>query len=201
MNMNINIPSDMNKCYVQWNKQLKSALNKVKQRSWRRVGQSGSGKGNARNFLIGEEHPGVLCTPGLQIKFFSQRVWAEASEKSLDVKKRGKVPHPHDLVKEAGLSANTSKTWNLPRCGVPDFPNQKDVQYRERHRQRRFVVHGGRFDKNDLTYKIVRFPWQMDEEQVRRVIREAVKIWSDVTPLTFTEIRRGTPDIRIDFSR
>uniref|UniRef100_A0A3B5LWU4 Matrix metallopeptidase 11a n=1 Tax=Xiphophorus couchianus TaxID=32473 RepID=A0A3B5LWU4_9TELE len=51
-----------------------------------------------------------------------------------------------------------------------------------------------------VSCRIERFPWQMDEEKVRRVIREAVKIWSDVTPLTFTEVRRGIADIRIDFS-
>ncbi|XP_043967501.1 stromelysin-3 [Gambusia affinis] len=125
---------------------------------------------------------------------------APAHEKSLDLKKRGKAPHPQGSVKEESPSTNASNTWNRPRCGVPDFPNQKELQYRGRHRQRRFVLHGGRFDKKDLTYKIERFPWQMDEEKVRRVIREAVKIWSDVTPLTFTEVRRGIADIRIDFS-
>lgn len=49
--------------------------------------------------------------------------------------------------------------------------------------------------------RIVRFPWQMGEEKVRRVFREALKIWSDVTPLTFTEIHSGKADIRIDFTR
>uniref|UniRef100_A0A3Q2R193 Stromelysin-3 n=1 Tax=Fundulus heteroclitus TaxID=8078 RepID=A0A3Q2R193_FUNHE len=119
---------------------------------------------------------------------------------SPNLKKRGKAPHPQDLVKEASSSTNASNTWNRPRCGVPDSPNQKEVRYRGRNRQRRFVLHGGRFDKTDLTYKIVRFPWQMDEEKVRQVFAEAVKIWSDVTPLTFTEVRRGAADIRIDFS-
>lgn len=49
--------------------------------------------------------------------------------------------------------------------------------------------------------RIVRFPWQMGEENVRRIFREALKIWSDVTPLTFTEVRSGKADIRIDFTR
>lgn len=49
--------------------------------------------------------------------------------------------------------------------------------------------------------RIVRFPWQMGEENVRRIFREALKIWSDVTPLTFTEVRSGNADIRIDFTR
>lgn len=52
-----------------------------------------------------------------------------------------------------------------------------------------------------LPGRIVRFPWQMGEEKVRRIFREALKIWSDVTPLTFTEVHSGKADIRIDFTR
>lgn len=52
-----------------------------------------------------------------------------------------------------------------------------------------------------VSCRIVRFPWQMGEEKVRRIFREALKIWSDVTPLTFTEIHSGKADIRIDFTR
>lgn len=52
-----------------------------------------------------------------------------------------------------------------------------------------------------LPARIVRFPWQMGEEKVRRIFREALKIWSDVTPLTFTEVHSGKADIRIDFTR
>nr|XP_054587034.1 stromelysin-3 [Nothobranchius furzeri] len=121
-----------------------------------------------------------------------------AFEKFPDPRRRGKLPHTQDLMNEASLPSNTS--WKRPRCGVPDFPAQKDFSYQGRNRQRRFVLHGGRFDKRDLTYRIVRFPWQMGEEKVRRVFREAVKIWSDVTPLTFTEVRSGKADIRIDFT-
>lgn len=97
------------------------------------------------------------------------------------------------------MQTNTSNTWNRPRCGVPDYPAHKEVHYRGR--QRRFVLYGGRLEKTDLTYRIVRFPWQIGEEKVRRVFREALKIWSDVTPLTFTEIHSGKADIRIDFTR
>ncbi|XP_029959807.1 stromelysin-3 [Salarias fasciatus] len=126
---------------------------------------------------------------------------ATVSEKFPNLKKRGKVPHTPPAVKEPGFSANSSNTWSRPRCGVPDPPQQGQLHYPGRPRQRRFVLHGGRLDKTDLTYRIVRFPWQIGEEKVRRVFREALKIWSDVTPLTFTEIHSGKADIRIDFTR
>lgn len=72
-------------------------------------------------------------------------------EKFPDLKKRGKVPQ--ELVKETSLQTNTSNTWNQPRCGVPDYPAQKQVLYRGRFRQRRFVLYGGRLEKTDLTYR------------------------------------------------
>ncbi|XP_051279534.1 stromelysin-3 [Dicentrarchus labrax] len=141
--------------------------------------------------------PSTLCLP---VRGSSRYKVAPVSEKFPDVKKKGKVPHAQDLVKES-FPTNTSNMWNRPRCGVPDYPVQKEVHYRGRHRQRRFVLYGGRLEKTDLTYRIVRFPQQMGEEKVRRVFREALKIWSDVTPLTFTEIHSGKADIRIEFTR
>ncbi|KAM8885873.1 stromelysin-3 isoform 1-T1 [Spinachia spinachia] len=126
---------------------------------------------------------------------------APVSDKFPDLKKRAKLPHAQDLVKEASQPSNASAAWNRPRCGVPDYPTREEVQHRGRHRQRRFVLYGGRLEKTDLTYRIVRFPWQIGEEKVRRVFQEALKIWSDVTPLTFTEVQGEKADIRIDFTR
>lgn len=77
----------------------------------------------------------------------------QVSEKSPNLKKNRKVSHAQDLLKETHLPTNTSHTWNRPRCGVPDFPTQEEVQYQERNRQRRYVLYGGRLDKTDLTYR------------------------------------------------
>ncbi|XP_061674166.1 stromelysin-3 isoform X2 [Syngnathoides biaculeatus] len=98
---------------------------------------------------------------------------------------------------------STQRLGGRPRCGVPDFPSGQRQRrlFQSGNRRRRFVIYGGRLDKNDLTYRIVRFPWQLGEEKVRRVFQEALKIWSDVTPLTFTEVFTGKADIRIDFNR
>lgn len=52
-----------------------------------------------------------------------------------------------------------------------------------------------------LPFRIIRFPWQLVKTKVRRTIEEALKVWSDVTPLTFTEVQEGRADIVIDFTR
>ncbi|GLD61413.1 stromelysin-3-like protein [Lates japonicus] len=94
-----------------------------------------------------------VIKPPMQSKYGDKAsITKRVSEKFPDLKKRGKVPHAQDLVKETSLSNNTSNTWNRPRCGVPDYPAQKEVHYRGRHRQRRYVLYGGRLDKTDLTY-------------------------------------------------
>ncbi|XP_051923912.1 stromelysin-3, partial [Hippocampus zosterae] len=127
---------------------------------------------------------------------------SQVSDKFPELKQRFKLPDVHNLFKDVALSNSTRRPGKRLRCGVPDFANsQRKRLLPPGHRRRRFVLYGGRLDKNDLTYRIVRFPWQMGEEKVRRVFREALKIWSDVTPLTFTEIHAGKADIRIDFTR
>lgn len=52
-----------------------------------------------------------------------------------------------------------------------------------------------------LFFRIMRFPWQMSKAKVQQILTEALKVWSDVTPLTFTEISEGRADIIIDFTR
>ncbi|XP_042639356.1 stromelysin-3 [Orycteropus afer afer] len=84
-----------------------------------------------------------------------------------------------------------------PRCGVPDPPDEPSA----RNRQKRFVLSGGRWEKTDLTYRILRFPWQLVQGQVRQTVAEALQVWSEVTPLTFTEVHEGRADIMIDFTR
>ncbi|XP_061119564.1 stromelysin-3-like [Conger conger] len=118
-------------------------------------------------------------------------------------KKRVRLPQGQDTLKEAtrATPGNISESWSRPRCGVPDFPAEKRGVATGRQRHKRFVLFGGRWDKTDLTYKIVRFPWQMSKEKVRSILHQANQVWSDVTPLTFTEVNYGRADIIIDFTR
>lgn len=41
----------------------------------------------------------------------------------------------------------------------------------------------------------------MTEDKVRGILKEALKVWSDVTPLTFTEVINQEADFVIDFTR
>ncbi|XP_051509984.1 stromelysin-3-like [Myxocyprinus asiaticus] len=126
-------------------------------------------------------------------------------------KRKGRVPHPQDTFKpqawpkgEPQLSTQLRNSFGGAgplRCGVPDYPGQREIHLSRHHRQKRFVISGGRWPKTDLTYKIQRFPWQMSEDKVRRVLQEALKVWSDVTQLTFTEVNNQEADIVIDFTR
>ncbi|XP_049722791.1 stromelysin-3 isoform X3 [Elephas maximus indicus] len=102
----------------------------------------------------------------------------------------------------APASATQEYSWpksgpRRPRCGVPDPPDEPST----RNRQKRFVLSGGRWEKTDLTYRILRFPWQLVQEKVRQTVAEALQVWSKVTPLTFTEVHEGRADIMIDFTR
>ncbi|XP_032327655.1 stromelysin-3 isoform X1 [Camelus ferus] len=115
-------------------------------------------------------------------------------------------PAPAPAAQEAPRPAGSPRP---PRCGVPDPPEGLSA----RNRQKRFVLSGGRWEKTDLTYRgrsawktrredrILRFPWQLVREQVRQTVAEALQVWSDVTPLTFTEVHEGHADIMIDFTR
>ncbi|KAL2091813.1 hypothetical protein ACEWY4_011611 [Coilia grayii] len=133
---------------------------------------------------------------------FQPLAWHDESSIHTLKKSRHEL-HPQDTLKPPVRSSATQRTdmgmFNRLRCGVPDSPPHKGSQGGRRHK--RYVLFGGRWEKNDLTYKIMRFPWQMTEDKVRRVFQEALRVWSDVTPLTFTEVHTTEADIVIDFNR
>ncbi|XP_040013116.1 stromelysin-3-like [Xiphias gladius] len=139
------------------------------------------------------------------------------SNSQTGLKKRGR--HEQDTLNEeyhlksVPGSKNDTEFWKRPRCGVPDYPTlmKVDLLYynlkkkkgglSRQQRRKRFALFGGRWEKTDLTYKIVRFPWQMSEGKVQRVFQDAFGVWSAVTPLRFREVTTEKADIIIDFNR
>ncbi|KAM4808097.1 stromelysin-3 [Rhinophrynus dorsalis] len=119
--------------------------------------------------------------------------WARKNHSHLQTHSWVHQPHTKGLL-------NAQNSWNPPRCGVPDIPPPPDSSI-GRNRQKRFVLSGGRWEKTNLTYKIIRFPWQLSKVKVRRTLAEALRVWSEVTPLTFTEVQEGRADIIIEFTR
>ncbi|KAF4077141.1 hypothetical protein AMELA_G00204620 [Ameiurus melas] len=144
--------------------------------------------------------------------------WPEKSHQNT-LKKWGRVLDDQNTLREdlenkrwqhhSAVSKNSSDVWNRPRCGVPDYPSKQESFYNVvqsggrhggRYRGKRYATIKG-WNKTSFTYKILRTPWQMNLEKVREVFRDAVQVWSHVTPLTFTEVQGGHADITIDFVR
>jgi len=81
------------------------------------------------------------------------------------------------------LDEATITLMNSPRCGVAD------------HQAAAF---SGKWQKKDLTYRFENFSPDLGEHATRRIIRDALQVWADVTPLTFTEVT-GRSDLKIRF--
>ncbi|XP_054830431.1 matrix metalloproteinase-18-like [Eublepharis macularius] len=85
------------------------------------------------------------------------------------------------------LDSHTLDEMKKPRCGVPDVG-----EFRAAHSSRKWP-------RNDLTYSIQNYTPDMDHAEVDDAIERALKVWSEVTPLTFTKTSTDSADILISF--
>ncbi|KAJ8249003.1 hypothetical protein GJAV_G00230120 [Gymnothorax javanicus] len=93
-------------------------------------------------------------------------------------------------LQETGeVDQKTVEIMKKSRCGVPDMANYS------------FFPKKPKWDKNDLTYRIVGFSPDLDEDTIGDAFLRALKVWSDVTPLRFTRVMDGEADIMISFGR
>ncbi|XP_004604865.1 stromelysin-2 [Sorex araneus] len=82
----------------------------------------------------------------------------------------------------------TLEMMHKPRCGVPDvwdfstFPGSP------------------KWKKHHLTYRIVNYTPDLPEDAVDAAIERALKVWEEVTPLTFSRMHEGEADIMITFA-
>ncbi|MEQ2185094.1 hypothetical protein GOODEAATRI_014725 [Goodea atripinnis] len=81
-------------------------------------------------------------------------------------------------LEETGeLDKKTLEAMKHPRCGVPDVANYKTFD-------------GDlKWDHNDVTYRILNYSPDMDSSLIDDAFARAFKVWSDVTPLTFTLVK------------
>lgn len=108
------------------------------------------------------------------------------------------------------LDRSTKRLMRMPRCGMADINTMNDMpdmssvmgRVRERIRHRRYVPQGSKWPRDQLTYRISVYTPDLPQAQVDEEIRLAFKVWSDVTPLDFTQIhdRRQQVDIDVRFT-
>ncbi|XP_040907181.1 matrix metalloproteinase-9 [Toxotes jaculatrix] len=93
-------------------------------------------------------------------------------------------------LEETGeLDRSTLEVMERPRCGVPDVANYKTFD-------------GDlKWDHNDITYMILNYSPDMESSLIDDAFARAFKVWSEVTPLTFTRLFDGTADIMISFGK
>ncbi|XP_054448522.1 stromelysin-1-like [Pteronotus mesoamericanus] len=86
------------------------------------------------------------------------------------------------------LDPDTLEVMHKPRCGVPDVGG--------------FTTFPGmpKWGKTHLTYRIVNYTLDLPREAVDSAIEKALKVWEEVTPLTFSRIYVGEADIMITFA-
>ncbi|XP_036283578.1 stromelysin-1-like [Pipistrellus kuhlii] len=86
------------------------------------------------------------------------------------------------------LDSDTLEMMRKPRCGIPDvgefrtFPGMP------------------KWTKTHLTYRIVNYTLDLPRDAVDSAIEKALKVWEEVTPLTFSRVCEGEADIMISFA-
>jgi len=100
-------------------------------------------------------------------------------------------------LKQSGLfDKATIAKLKAPRCGMSD---KKALS----SRAKRYVHQGSKWNKQKLTWKILRYSRasrRLSEGQVRRTIYQVLAKWSKVTYLDFVETSSNEPDIKIIFA-
>ncbi|KAM4700400.1 matrix metalloproteinase-18-like isoform 1-T1 [Discoglossus pictus] len=85
------------------------------------------------------------------------------------------------------LDPETIEVMQKPRCGVHDVGQYSTLE--------KSAV----WQHKNLTYRILNFTPDLPQAVVENSIQRAFKVWSDVTPLTFTRLYNEISDIEISF--
>ncbi|XP_071944791.1 collagenase 3-like [Antedon mediterranea] len=93
------------------------------------------------------------------------------------------------LEETGNMTDETSALMAKPRCGSPD---------KEINKLSRYLSTGYKWTGTSLTYNYLNYSSDLTENETRQTIENALKIWSDVTPLEFTEVSEDG-DIKILF--
>ncbi|KAL4830197.1 hypothetical protein H8958_016349 [Nasalis larvatus] len=109
-------------------------------------------------------------------------------ESNLIVKKIRRMQKFLGLAATGKLDSDTLEVMRKPRCGVPDVGH--------------FHTFPGipKWRKTHLTYRIVNYTPDLPRDAVGSAVEKAVKVWEEVTPLTFSRLYEGEADVMISFA-
>ncbi|XP_042314801.1 stromelysin-1-like [Sceloporus undulatus] len=114
-------------------------------------------------------------------------VFGTRSRRSIPTEKLQQMQELSGLKVTGKLDPNTLAAMKKSRCGVPDIGEYRTFPF------------SPRWGKKNLTYSIQNYTPDMEPADVDNAIERAWKMWSDVTPLTFTRVYNDSADIRISF--
>ncbi|XP_054281492.1 stromelysin-2-like [Macrosteles quadrilineatus] len=92
------------------------------------------------------------------------------------------------------LDEETKEEMKKSRCGIKDKSSPSTNR-----RFKRYNLGMGKWDHNNITYKVVKYPSVFPRDETDKAFRDAFNVWARHTPLTFTRVRRGPADIEIRF--
>ncbi|KAM4628411.1 matrix metalloproteinase-20 [Polymixia lowei] len=93
------------------------------------------------------------------------------------------------LEQSGGLDPDTLAVMRETRCGVPDVENFS------------FYPERPKWNKETITYTIKKPTPDLKRKDVENSFRSALKIWSDMVPLTFLRVNHDKADIVFSFTR
>ena len=107
------------------------------------------------------------------------------------------------------MDSQTANMMNSPRCGVADNPakfGQLQVQNSGASNtgmtSSNYVLHGNKWEKKELTYRINSYPSStLSKSVVDSNIRKAFDMWQQVSGLSFSESSADSADIQILFAK
>ena len=123
------------------------------------------------------------------------------------------------LAATGRVDQDTLRALHRPRCGLPDLPtDMTNLGTSPPVRTKRFLFHSdllglleGRgyttrpavWAGRELSWRVTRYPPPalLSRPTVHSQLTAALRLWSNVTSLTFTRRNRGPADIEIRFER
>lgn len=91
------------------------------------------------------------------------------------------------------LNKETRNTMEKPRCGMKDVEKESNG--------RRYVLNSSKWKKESITYRVSKYSKKLKRNAVDDVFKRAFKMWSDVSDLKFTQIKKNSGDIEIKFAK